>query len=246
MATERVGMRGIRWGVVAAATGIAFAVLAFIAFLIAGGPDDTSAEGIANYFAENDGAVEWQAVLFGLSGIFFVWFAGTLAAALRTAEPDAGARLGGIALAGAAASTALYFVAISAWTTLAHLFGEASAGGFSDEALGDSLMLFNLADGALAMASFTAAIFVGAASVALLSARIVFESLALVGGLVVALLVVNAFVQLLGDTDSGDLLGRVSFLAFLAWVLAASILLTRWWSRAVTAAPSARISSTAP
>jgi hypothetical protein len=41
----------------------------------------------------------------------------------------------------------------------------------------------------------------------------------------------------LGDTDSGDLLGTVSFLAFLASVLSASILLTRWWSRAVTAAP---------
>jgi hypothetical protein len=237
MATERVGVRGgIRRDVVSAATGIVFVVLALIAFLLAGGPGNTNAEGIANYFAEHDGAVEWQAFLFGLSGIFLLWFAGTLAAALRAAEPDAGARLGGIALAGAAASTVLYFVAIAGWTTLAHLFGGASAG-FSDEALGDSLMIFNLADGALAMASLTAAVFVGAVSVGALSARIVAGWLTWAGGLVVALLVVNAFVQLVGDADSGDLLGTVSFLAFLAWVLAVSILLTRSWSRAVSAPP---------
>jgi hypothetical protein len=114
--------------------------------------------------------------------------------------------------------------------------GDASAGRFSDEALRDSLMLFNLAEGALAMSSFTAAIFVGAASVALLSARIVFDWLAWVGGLVVALLVVNAFLQLIGDADSVDLIGTLSFMAFLGWVRAASILLTRWWSRAATAA----------
>lgn len=237
MATERIGARGIRWGPLAAATGVVFVLLALIAFLIAGGPDDTRADVIASYFAENDGAVEWQAFLFGLSGIFLVWFAGTLAAALRTADPDAGGRLGGVALAGAAASTALYYVGIAAWVDLAHLVGDASGGRFSDEALGDSLTLFNLADAALAMASFTAAIFVGAASVALLSTRMIVDWLAWAGGVVVALLIVNAFVQLVGDADSGDVIGTVAFMAFLAWVLAASILLIRWWGRAAERQP---------
>jgi hypothetical protein len=83
MATERVGVHGSRWGAPAAATGIAFAALALIAFLIAGGPSDTTGLGIANYFAANGAAVEWQAFLFGLSGVFLLWFAGTLASALR-------------------------------------------------------------------------------------------------------------------------------------------------------------------
>ena len=52
-----------------------FVVIALVAFLISLGPDDTSGQGIASYFAQNDNAVEWQQFLFGVSGIFFIWFA---------------------------------------------------------------------------------------------------------------------------------------------------------------------------
>ena len=237
MATERARVHGSRWSVAAAATGVGFAALALIAFLVAGGPSDTSAEGIANYFAANDTAVEWQAFLFGLSGIFLLWFAGTLASALRANDPDVGARLGGVALAGAAAATVLYLVGIAGWTTLAHLFADATPGRFSPEALGDSLMIFNLSENSLVLAGFGAATFVGAASLALLSARMLPDWLAWAGGLVVALLVVNAFVQLVGGGAAGDALGIGSFLAFVAWVLAASILLSRWSARAAAAPP---------
>lgn len=236
MATERAGVRDSRWGVAAAATGIAFTALALIAYFLAAGPSDTTAQGIANYFAANDAAVEWQAFLFGLSGVFLLWFAGTLASALRANDPDAGARLGGIALASAAAATVLYLVGIAGWATLADLFADATAGRFSDEALGDSLMIFNLSDNALALAGFGAATFVGAASLALLPSRILADWLAWAGGLVVALLVASAFAQLVGGPDA---LGTASFLAFVAWVLAASILLTRWSGQAV--APTARV-----
>ena len=74
------------------------------------------------------------------------------------------ARLGGIAFAGAAASMVIYFVGLSCWTTMAHLFGGYGGNQFTEAALGDALTLFNLADVALAMAGFTAVIFVGASS----------------------------------------------------------------------------------
>lgn len=235
MATDRIGVPGSRSDVAAAATGIAFAGFAMIAFLVAGGPSDTSAQGIANYFAAHDSAVEWQAFLFSISGIFLLWFAGTLASALRAHDPDAGAQLGGIALAGAAAAIVLYLVAIAGWTTLAHLFADATAGRFSPEAMGDSLMIFNLSGNSLALAGFGGATFVGAASFALLSARILPAWLAPAGGVVVMLLVANGFVQLVVDPNGGDILGTGSFLAFVAWVLATSILLSRRAARAAAA-----------
>ena len=123
MANERAGARALPWGLAAVASGMVFVVIALIAFLISLGPDDTSGQGIAKYFATHDNAVEWQQFLFGVSGIFFIWFAGTVAMLLRRSESGDEARLGGIAFAGAAASTVVYFIGLSCWTTMAHLFG---------------------------------------------------------------------------------------------------------------------------
>jgi hypothetical protein len=111
-------------------------------------------------------------------------------------------------------------------------------------------MIFNLSGNALVLAGFGGATFVGAASLALLSARMLADWLAWAGGLVVALLVVNAFVQLVGGETASDALGIGSFLAFVAWLVAASTLLSRWSARAAAApqlgAESASVAATGP
>ena len=231
MANEHSVARAFPWGLAAVASGMVFVVIALVAFLISLGPDDTSGQGIASYFAQNDNAVEWQQFLFGVSGIFFIWFAGTVATILRRSESGDEARLGGIAFAGAAASMVIYFVGLSCWTTMAHLFGGYGGNQFTEAALGDALTLFNLADVALAMAGFTAVIFVGAASIAFLRSALVADWLAWAGGAVALLLLVDAFLHIVGDSESGDFLGTAAFLLFLAWVFAASALLARNASR---------------
>jgi len=225
MAKEASGPHDASWSRAGLAAGIVFVVVALIAFVISLGPDDTSGHGIAKYFAEHDNAVEWQAFLFGVSAMFFIWFAATIAVAVRRSEMANDLRLGEIALAGAVASVVVYFVGISCWATLAHLFGGYGGDRFSEPALGDSLVLFNLANLAFAMASFTTAIFVAAAAKALTGIRLLADWCAWAGGAVALILLINAFVQLVYDPDS-DFLGTGSFLLFLAWVLAASGLLT--------------------
>lgn len=222
MANERLNAHRIPWRLAGLGSGMVFALVALIAFLISRGPDDTSGQAIAVYFAEHDDAVEWQAFLFGISAVFLIWFAGAVNVAARRSEPATAARFGEIAFAGAVAAVVVYFVAISCWTTLAHLFGGFGGGRFTEAALGDSLTLFNLADVAVAMASFTSALFVGAAAKALSASRLVVDWFAWAGAAVALLLVINAFVQLVGDPDSVDHLGTVSFLLFLAWVFASS------------------------
>jgi hypothetical protein len=110
MTVERSNVRDERLDRAAAATGIGFVVLALVAFLIALGPGDD--EDIREYFADNAGAIKWQAFLFGLSGFLYLWFFGTLAAATRAARA-AESRLPAITVAAAGATAGLYVVGIA-------------------------------------------------------------------------------------------------------------------------------------
>jgi hypothetical protein len=97
-----------RWSAdrLAATAGIAFVVVFVASFFSATEPPDSrdsNAEWVS-YFANHHRATLISAVLLGAAAMFFIWFAGSLAAALRNAgEP----RLGAVAFGGGITIAAL-------------------------------------------------------------------------------------------------------------------------------------------
>lgn len=196
----------------ALASGVIFVILALIAFVIAAGPDGGATDSeILSYFRDNDAALKWQALLFGLAGAFFLWFGGTLASVVRRAEGDPAGRLPAIIVASVAASVAIYFVGMTAWLTLAET--------------GDGVALFHLGESAFGLSGFPAAAFVLAGSLAILRTRILQEWVGWLGAVLTALLLVDGVVQALGDSSAVQTLGEITFFAFLVWVFIASGLL---------------------
>ena len=214
------------WDRAARATGIAFVVLAAIAFLISGGPaDDASGDEVIEYFRDNETQVEWQALFFGLASLFFLWFGGTVASIIRRGErlDSAGAeetaaigRLAAITVAAAAASTALYLTGVGASAALAKAAGEEGA----------PAALYHFADQAFALANFTAAAFVGAISLAIMRTRVLPDWVGWLGAALVALGLVNGVVEVFGETVGAGALGKITFFAFLVWVALVSALLS--------------------
>jgi hypothetical protein len=201
---------------IALSSGVLFVVLAVIAFLIAGGPDGGASDSeILSYFRDNDAALKWQALLFGLGGAALLWFGGTLASVIRRAEGDPAGRLPAIIVASVGASVAIYFVGMTSWLTLAET--------------GQNATLFHVGESAFGLTDFTAAAFVGAASLGVLRTRIVQDWVGWLGALLTVLLLVDGVVQALGDSNAVRTLAQITFFAFLVWVFIASSLLV--WQR---------------
>jgi hypothetical protein len=200
----------------ALASGVVFVVLAVVAFVVATGPDGgASNDEILAYFSDNATAVKWQALVFGLAGAFFLWFGGTLASVIRRAEGDPAGRLPAVVVAATAASTAIFFVGMASWLTLAET--------------GESVALYGLGESAFGLTDFTAAAFVLAASLGVLRTRLVQDWLGWLGMLLTVLLLVDGVVQALGDSGAVQTLNQIAFFAFLVWVFIASSLLA--WQR---------------
>jgi hypothetical protein len=217
---------------IATATGVAFVALAVVAFFIPGRPPttDESSEEILAWFADKDTALLWQGFLFGLSGVFFLWFTGTVASLLRRAEADPTSRLPAIALIGAAASAALFLAAVASIVALA----RASDGEDATRAL------FDLGNAFFTMSNFTAAVFVGAVTLSIGRTAAMAEWVAWAGVVVFAALVLNGLATTFADGgffDPGGAFPTITFLAFLAWTLILSGLLTQRSVRAVTVGP---------
>jgi hypothetical protein len=210
-----------------AATGAAFSVVALIAFLLALGPSDTSGEGVFRYYAKHDTAVEWQTLLFGIAAVLLLWFAGTVWSAARAADPATGGRYGGILLAAAGTSVALYSAGLAAWFTLALSFGGATGSTPDLPTRVDAYTIWNLSDAAFSLSNFPASVFVAAATLALTQTRLMPSWSAWVGGGVALYLVINGCIQALSNSDAANTLGIIAFLLFLAWAFLASVVLTR-------------------
>jgi hypothetical protein len=197
---------------IALASGVVFVVLAVIAFVIASGPDGGATDSeILAYFRDNDAALKWQALLFGLAGAFLLWFGGTLASVVRRAEGDPAGRLPAIIVASIAAAVAIYFVGMTSWLTLAET--------------GDGVGLYHVGQSAFGLSDFMAAVFVWAASLGILRTRILQEWVAYLGAVLTLLLLVDGVVQALGDSSAVQTLAEITFFAFLVWVFVASSLL---------------------
>ncbi len=201
---------------IALGSGIVFAILAVIAFVIASGPDGgASNDEVLTYFRDNDAALKWQALLFGLAGAFFLWFGGTLASVIRRAEGDPAGRLPAIIVAAVAASTAIFFIGMASWLTLAET--------------GESAALYGLGESAFGLTDFTAAAFVWAASLGILRTRLLQEWIGWLGAALTVLLLADGIVQALGDSSAVQTMTQITFFAFLVWVFIASSLLA--WQR---------------
>jgi hypothetical protein len=180
--------------------------------VIASGPDGGATDSeILAYFRDNDAALKWQALLFGLAGAFLLWFAGTLASVVRRAEGDPAGRLPAIIVASIAAAVAIYFVGMTSWLTLAET--------------GDGVGLYHVGQSAFGLSDFMAAVFVWAASLGILRTRILQEWVAYLGAVLTLLLLVDGVVQALGDSSAVQTLAEITFFAFLVWVFVASSLL---------------------
>lgn len=87
-----VGRPSRSWDWVAPATGVAFVVLAVIAFAITGEPKDASdpPDEIVDWYTSNLNSIRAGALMAGLALAFFVFFAGYLRKILRAAEGEGG------------------------------------------------------------------------------------------------------------------------------------------------------------
>ena len=216
------GQGGARRVHAAYLSGAAFAVVALIAFLLARGPDRTDGRSIFIYFAGHDDAVKWQAALFGVAAVLFIWFTGLLA--VRIAGGERGDRFARIVVVSGAVTVSLYLVGISGWLAVANSFGGVDVQGADAFALGDAATFWNISESAFTVSNYSAAAFLLAAAVGLARTRVVPDWLAAAGGALGGVLLLQGFVQTVGDLDVVDVL---AFIAFLAWVAVVSVLLAR-------------------
>lgn len=205
-----------QWDRVATASGMVFAVLALVAYLLTGRPsaNKSNAE-ILRFFADHKTSIEVQAILFGLAALALLWFAGRLAGLLRGQTGEPTSRIPTIVIAGAAASVSIFLVGVAAFTALAQQSGTA----------GTSRSLFDLGDLAFGLSAFTAATFLEGAAVGILRTALLPRWVGLIGALLVSLLLVDGVLRMLSTSSGTAALGSVTFFLFLAWVFVVSALL---------------------
>ncbi len=211
-----------RWEQVAAATGIAFVVvLAIATFMVPQPPDVEGPAGrIRSYFVENEGGIRTQAWLYGLAGVLFIWFAGTLRSRLATAEGE-GRRLSTISFAGAIGILSTLVPTIALNLTLAEI---AARGGQAQ--LAHSLFGLGFWLGVLSV--FSVAVFVGAASLSAGRTGAFPQWLAWGGLAVAALHLLQSFDIFIGGSEffePNGPLGYINLIVLVLWILAASVLM---------------------
>jgi hypothetical protein len=210
--------RDPRWERWSTVSGVVFVFLSVLAYLFA--PDlpqvnDSDIE-VLEWFADNQSRLRWQVFLVALATIFFLWFFATLAGHLRRAAGTPGGRLPAVIVASAGASAALYLVGTACFGALARLPSEGQRA------------LFELGNMVFAINEVVALTLVAAVSLAILRTRLLPDWLAYAGGAFVVLALVDAAGRTIGDSAAfgpGGVFGILTFLVFLAWTLAASLLL---------------------
>jgi Domain of unknown function (DUF4386) len=210
-----------RW---AAGTGVLYVVFAIIGFFFV--PDlpqpSTPNEQLLAYFAGKTDELFYQVFFFGLATISFLWFVGTLAAALRRAEDDT-TGLAAIALAAGATANAIFIAGMVSWSAMA-----ASADTILDQ--GVARGLYDMGRYAYTLSGLPAAAFVLAAAVGALRTRFLPAAAAWAGLLVVVVLVLDVAAATIGDNEDFGPTGSygvVTFLLFLAWIFVTSLLLVQ-------------------
>jgi hypothetical protein len=219
--------RAARWERVGAATGIAFVVFMLASFLvIPDGPpalDDPIGK-IKSFYVDNSS--EWQAsaYLTGIAAFFFLWFTGSLQAALQRAEErtEGGVRVARIVGPAAAVTLALVLFSTAISDALAtRVAAEA------DQAV--IRALYDVQAFVVSFATFTLAAFTAATAVVSYRARLFPPLVTWLGLALVPAWLINGFAMF---TESGAFsptgaVGFVVLLVWVAWVIAVSASLMR-------------------
>ena len=206
-----------------AATGIGFAVLTVVAFLLPGTPpkaDDPTAK-IAAFLGDHRKEILVGNFLLGLGAVLFLWFLGSLRSYLRAAEGGEG-RLSAAAFGGGVAGIALLLPGGGVLNAVS--FDLVKSGGASDElvrAVFDASGAFFALAGLCFVAFFAAASCSGARSGAL-------PPWAYWSGSAVAVIQVLGGFALFATSGffaSGGPMAFIAPLAALAWIVAVSVLM---------------------
>lgn len=213
-----------RWEQLAAATGIAFVVLAMVSTFMVGNPpkpDDTTQK-VVHYLVDKRVLLLVEFGLNGLEMVLLVWFVGVVRSVLRTAEGGNG-RLSTIAFGGGLVIFPMGFAGLLPQTAMVW-----RGAGKTDPAL--VRLVYDtglLASGVLI--NFPAAIFLGAASVVAWRTGVLPRTLAYLGGAGALICIVAGFsFARTGPMAPGGFIGNLlTFLLIILWVLATSILLVR-------------------
>jgi hypothetical protein len=210
-----------RW---AAGTGVAYVVFAIVGFFFVPDPPKPSVanEALLAYFALKTEELSFQVFFFGLAGISFLWFIGTLAGALRRAE-DVPTGLAAIAVTAGATANAVFLAGAVCWSALA-----ASADTILDQ--GVARGLYDLGRFAYTLSALPATAFVLAVSLGALRTRFLPSGVGWAGLLLAVVLVLDVAGATIGDDDDfgpTGTYGVVTFLLFLAWVFVTSLLLVQ-------------------
>ena len=212
-----------RWEKLGAATGIAFVVLAFTSFFIGGElpkPEDSTQQ-VAAFYVDNSDKILWSMWVFGLAGIFYLWFLGSLRSHLMKAEGDTG-RLSAVAFGGGIAAGVVYSIGVSISSALA--FGIAQNGSAElTDALSD--LATHLYNGS------AFGFFVLVLATTLVSGRTkVFPAwLGWFGWLIVLLILAGTLTVVVdsGPFASGGIVNILGFFGFFLWFLALAVTVTR-------------------
>jgi hypothetical protein len=216
-------MRNVNWDRIAAASGIVFVPVFVIAFLVPGeppAPGDSRAEW-TSYALDKTKELKVSAILFGLAFVLFLWFLGSLGAALReSGEP----RLATVAFGGGVATVSVAMVSTAFQAAIACRIAENEpqlSRAFAD-------VLYAL----MTLVSFFVATVILAAGIASWRAR-VFGSWYGIGSIVVglAVLVAGGAFAYEGFYAPNGGYPLIATIASLVWVLVTSALLIRRASR---------------
>ena len=210
--------------------GALFAVLALVAWMIHTGPSSDEGLTVVEYYSTHETATLWGAALFGVAAMCFIWFAETFAERMPC-------RAGGVA--GAAATVALYLVAVGCWEILAEIYGGVDFANVPNEGYANAHVLFVVGNGAAHMGNFAATAYVGASASAMLASAPSWRLLGWLGIGITALRLISAVIELASNAHWSDNVSILGFLAFLAWVFAASVMLVLTMRPSATLTPQA-------
>jgi hypothetical protein len=211
-----------------AVSGAAFAVLAFIAFLLAPGPSSSDGVTVVEYYATHASRTFWAAALVGLAAICLLWFAETFTRLISSAP---------FGVAGAAATAALYLAAVGCWEILGEIYGGVDVIDVPSAGYSNAHTLQVVGVGAAHMGNFAAAAFVGATTAAMLASTAYWRPLGLAGIAFTAARVISALIELASKSHWSDVVAIAGFLVFLAWVFIASAALVANMRRGSVRAP---------
>jgi hypothetical protein len=207
-----------RWGGLG---GILFIVLVVVSVFIAGSPPKTSdsATKIANFVDDHRDAIRWASFIGGLGTVALFWFLGSVWRVLRRAEGGS-PRLTVVAILGAVFAAAM--AGISAIMLAAIGIAGVNGSGGRNGTRFFYVLSTNIGGGT----SIGLAVFVAAFSAVILRTGVFPKVLGWVGA-VIALVALVASATTASTRDEFFVVGLVTLLAFMIWLLVISIMILR-------------------